>query len=374
LQYNGEIDNIIINELSMNEFISFLELKKRVERSLSRTLSFQTYSDHLKKMIKDKILNKKDTYERGKPVFYSLSDDAKRQRQLNLLGVSPKQILFRNIYEKIFFYEIYHTPLKVIGSEQELDRFLSEINMTRADLKEIHSNNHKLEIAIKYEQKRYADTDTLYYTGDSDIHITRTEYWEACKYYKNKYATEYTCTLPGISLKEFLGNPFMGVRFESANVEETLSLLIKNGLIKPGIIFRGDMRYMIADRDLRYLIHALSHILYREGEWLKHKWNYFEEPTREEQERMNWLLGQQKAANIFRDAELSRYENKRKIKERSHNKGIIEYRNNLEKTLKEKESELNDAIKEVKENYNETIKKYGFLHDVLRIICPMVLK
>jgi hypothetical protein len=53
-------------------------------------------------MLSENTLQKDDR-GRGKQVFYSLTEVAKKQRQLNMLGVNPKQLLFRRIYEKLFF-------------------------------------------------------------------------------------------------------------------------------------------------------------------------------------------------------------------------------------------------------------------------------
>jgi DNA-binding transcriptional ArsR family regulator len=117
LQYNNNIDNAIVNELNIMSSVSYLELKRRIEELLNRTISFDTYNVHLRKMLKENILNKQDDGKRGKHVFYSLTEEAKKQIQLNLLGVNPEQIIFRRIYEK-------------------LDRLLLEINATRNDLYE----------------------------------------------------------------------------------------------------------------------------------------------------------------------------------------------------------------------------------------------
>ena len=116
--------------------VSYLELKRRIEELLNRTISFDTYNVHLRKMLKENILNKQDDGKRGKHVFYSLTEEAKKQIQLNLLGVNPEQIIFRRIYEKLFFYDVYHKSLNIISTEEELDRLLLEINATRNDLYE----------------------------------------------------------------------------------------------------------------------------------------------------------------------------------------------------------------------------------------------
>src|SRR3954468_19012352 len=116
MQYDNDIDNVIVDELASNGPISYLELEDRVVKRRGKTMSFETFNFHLKKMVKENVL-KKDDRGRGKQVFYSLTEDAKKQRQLNILGVNPNQLLFRRIYEKLFLYEIYHAPLNIVSSQ-----------------------------------------------------------------------------------------------------------------------------------------------------------------------------------------------------------------------------------------------------------------
>lgn len=382
MQYDKNIDQVIINELGQYEHLGYLELKKRVEKSLNRTISFDTYNVHLKQMLKENTLSKQDNRERGKPVFYSLTEKAKKQNHLNLLGINPKQILFRRIYEKVFFYEIFHTPLNIISSEQELDAFLSEVNATRNDLDGIHID-HDLEFAKKREEISFADTKTIYTMKESGVRITKTDYWEANKYTKNKYATEYTFTLPGISISEFMDNDdLLSAKFQRDDVEEGFSILIKNGLIKPALVFRGETRYIIADERLRSLTQDLR--LAHNMEWwlLKHKWKHFSEPTQEEQQRMNWLIGEEEMKTIFRDAEMSRFEDKElrrgklifKFAPNGQSKRRQEYMHYLNQELLKYESEFIKEVQDVKKKHSETIEDYVFIHDIIGIVCPMVLQ
>jgi DNA-binding transcriptional ArsR family regulator len=68
------------------------ELKKRVEKILDGvTISPSTFSRHIKKMLSQNELIKCDTGKRGKKsVFYSLTEEAKKRRQLRLLRLDKK--------------------------------------------------------------------------------------------------------------------------------------------------------------------------------------------------------------------------------------------------------------------------------------------
>ncbi len=91
MQYDERIDACVIEELNCNNRISYLTLKDRVEKLLGRTLSFDTYNNHLRRMQAENIISKEDKKERGKKVFYSMTEQAKKQQRLDLLAVSPKQ-------------------------------------------------------------------------------------------------------------------------------------------------------------------------------------------------------------------------------------------------------------------------------------------
>ena len=192
-------------------------------------------------MLKQNIL-KKDDMGRGKQVLYSLTEDAKKQRHLNILGVNPQQVLFRRIYEKLFFYEIFHTPLIIISSQVDFNKILAQLKVDIKELRIVYRDIWELEHAIKRDELSIIDTKTIYSVGISDISIEKTEFWEVKEHKKNKYATEYTFRLPGASIDEFMKNDSLGAKFRRADVEAAFKLLIENDLIKPGIVFRGQTR------------------------------------------------------------------------------------------------------------------------------------
>jgi hypothetical protein len=99
----SNIDNLIIKELSSSEGISYLELKRRIEKSFKRILSHRTFNYHIKKMLNNRVLSKYDTGQRGKQVFYSLTKYARKKIQLNILGNDHEQISLREIYANILF-------------------------------------------------------------------------------------------------------------------------------------------------------------------------------------------------------------------------------------------------------------------------------
>jgi predicted NACHT family NTPase len=94
---------------------------------------------------------------------------------------------------------------------------------------------------------------------------------------------------------------------------------------------------------------------------------------------MSWLLNEQEIQKIFRHAEMSRYQDKQVMKGRlmfapkAKFKQPQQYKEYLNQLLRLYESSLNRRVKFIKEVHCKTIQEYAFLHDVIKIICPMVL-
>jgi hypothetical protein len=131
----NSIINTLLNEQDNKAGLSFNKLYKKSKEFLKRsdfdyTPSKTDFWNHIKKMLEDNDLNKthdKTSSLKIKPEYYSLTDVAKKRRHLNLLGVEDEQIRFRKIYEKLFFWEYFHTRPIPIPSEQELEEVLNLI-------------------------------------------------------------------------------------------------------------------------------------------------------------------------------------------------------------------------------------------------------
>ena len=211
LQYDIEVDRAIFQELNVQESLSSNQLKKRV---LGRKkVADSVYYDHVNKLVSKNDLEKKDTKERGRQsVFYSLNKEAKRAWKLNIHRINAECDLFRQVYERLFFYEFQGTPAIII-SEQDFDKLLqSEFNTTKDELvwSRIHHDNELIDEEL---YKTYSDTrfgkkhrknhnkemqaywkeskQTVAFEeveficqplkDDLDIWIIKTEYWELNK-------------------------------------------------------------------------------------------------------------------------------------------------------------------------------------------------
>jgi hypothetical protein len=343
LKYDERIDNAIINELSKNLSCLYRELKRKIEKRLQKTISFDVYNLHIRKLLKANILGRDHAGKRGKKVLYSIADEAKRQIQLKLIA-HPKKSIFRKIYEKFFFYEVHYSPHKVISSEKEFDKLLSELNTTRKKLewwlwsgagaetndiiaREIYGNSgsyrsmsartrqiHKKEMKT-YWLTKGGQSRTLeqinficsFKQKDLDITMTKIERWEINKYSSNKKLhTKYVYELPGVSIEEFMANEWLSAKFKLADVKEAFNLLQKNHLIEIALTVRNQTRFRITDNVLRNFIQGIRDIHIAEYRFLMYKWQHFDAPSHEEIQRWTLLMSEKVASKFFEKMEIER--------------------------------------------------------------------
>jgi hypothetical protein len=358
LKYDILIDNAIINQLKDTETSPSGKLKHATELLVGRRLSPDTFYGHTNVLTSCKILVKKDG-GRGKDVIYSLSENAKRLLQLNLLGEDWEKIRsFNMIYERFFLSELVNDPSLLLRTENEFDSFLSELGVKRESLDwgaestaeygdslGLINENTKVPESLRrknvkeYWQEKEGQTtvyDHLVFVcfpkrpHNLDIVVYRVEQWQINRNSPNKLlGREYTAIIPGVSIEDVANG--RTPKFGYIDVEKAFDLLKQANLIEFAFRFRfrGQMRYKVKDEDernhaglgLRNLLSTLKTFHNEEFRLLSIKWKLFEGPTDDERKRWTWILGEQKANGIFKDIELKRYENK---------KGMRQCKNTLE--------------------------------------------
>ena len=280
-----------------------------------------------------------------KPEYYSLTDDAKKRRHLNLLGLGNEHERFRKIYEKLFFWEYFHTRPIPIPSEQKVDETITKLkqqldpsqlcDLGWGQVTDVSNDFLRYEVGSKGYDEYWNDEerldmmvqyiDNLYHvTARPEIFFTKREYWEATKHSKKMLFAKYILNLPGVSKEEFLiyNNRFSDVKFTEQEIEKAFQLLRESDLIKPHFVFENRIRYVITNDDLLKLIKEISQIFESELILLMFRWRYFEKPTEEEKKRLRWMLGEIYAKRIIQSAEIAMYENKKAIRD---SKDINEY-------------------------------------------------
>jgi DNA-binding transcriptional ArsR family regulator len=301
------------------------ELKKRVEKILDGvTISPSTFSHHIKKMLSQNELIKCDTGKRGKKsVFYSLTEEAKKRRQLRLLRLDKKQMLFKEIYANLFLRGIAEGETYAAAS---LNEILSDIHATSKDLvidrieEKVESEYNDSE-PLNKQEKISPLFLIVHYKPISGVRIIEsTNYRENVFYHNFTEYTTYTFSVPGMSIKNFATRLYT-FQPKLGDVEEAFTLLLRNGILKPIIELRGETRHGFTDDSLNDLIADLHSFYKIESEFLYLKWNYLSGPTFEETQRRKAFFNDKKSCdNSFNKAELNRFEFKNKIKREKGNR------------------------------------------------------
>jgi hypothetical protein len=359
LQYDQNIDNSIIRELDKRITCSYRELTRLIEKRLGRRLSPDVFNLHIGNLTRAKILNRQPAPRRGKKVLYSLTDVAKKQVQLKMIA-HPKHSIFRKIFQKFFFYEVHYSPRKVISTEKEFDKFLSELNIPREKLRcglwsevgtsdviareiyrvdgmsarsrKYHNAQMKEYWLMKEEQSKVVEDINFICSlkqNNVNIAITKIERWEINKNSSHKkFRTNYVYELPGVSMEEFMNNEWLRTRFKLTDVKEAFNLLQKNHLAEIALIVHNQIRFRLTDNVLRNFIEAIRDIHLAEYRFLMYKWQYFDAPSHEELKRWILLMGEEVASKFFKNMEIER----RKYKKMKDDcKSIEEFIENLDK-------------------------------------------
>jgi|GEM_PF-2414990 len=122
LTYDTAIDIAIISELSVCDSLSSAELKRRIEKTLDRSIFPKTYYNHLKMLVSDNLLNRDDSAGIGKLVFYSLTEEAKKRKPLRLLRTDPDYRLTKHMYYHLLFQGIIKNNRNRISIQDFINR------------------------------------------------------------------------------------------------------------------------------------------------------------------------------------------------------------------------------------------------------------
>ena len=86
IPYNHRYDECIIEALFEDEKLGYRQIKKAIELKINRELSFETYNNHIKKLIEKghiRIIN--NDAKRGQRIFYCLTNMIKQEIDLGII-------------------------------------------------------------------------------------------------------------------------------------------------------------------------------------------------------------------------------------------------------------------------------------------------
>ena len=368
-QYNEEIDKTIIEILHKNGERTFGKLKEDVEKSLTHTISFETYSNRLNAMVEpyieqsryaiQPILQKRDE-GRGKNVSYFLTKHAKIRCDLQL-PILKSESMTETAYRLLFYYIIfYYTPNIKLKDDYEYNALLEKLHIKKNEL-EFVGNSVFDEFKI-----------TKWTHAKSEIEITRKDFLQPSG---NEGTYEYFYMLPGISSTEFQGIrerglPYQKLKITEDEIKQSFRLLENQNLIKviPYYLeFLNQERYMIVDNVLKELLADCWTLQSHVFTYLEYRWQSLSKPTNEEKVWYEHLWGKYRSNQWFIECNNSR---------RDYQK---ENKNQLLKETQEmidwEKSEIRKTFASIKEKYSKTIKDYSyFIYPLLNVVYPGFLR
>jgi hypothetical protein len=430
-----EIDHAVAGVLSECDSLYSVELKKRAEGLLDRSIPFPTFSAHIKRMLEQNELNKVDTGIRGKKsVSYSIMENARKKSKLKIFRGSPVKNELMGVYTKLLFFSIIENK---IFKSKDLDTLLSDLGVSTNELvpdtiryldkgrgvfisnfitldKESlppplimkFASEDQLKIASaslvkpetmelpsdkkssSYPKLQAVNTVGLDYdpfVSYEVIHkpidgviITEKEYDLGCFDPHFIPYKEYEVSIPGISISEFIANDLHNNNELPAREvrEENFKCLEELGLInKCAKRIHKEYRYVIADNALSDFILDLRYILGLEHKIFDIEFRYFRNPASDERERLFLLYGKRAAKDMLNSARIARDRFRGGlIKNYADEKTISKALEILREVGEIRKRNLSEGIRKVKIKHTSTIQKYDYLREVIRIICPMLLQ
>ena len=336
----------------------YMELFRAIKNTY-RKISIDAFNSHIKNMIGKALISKDDNGQRGKRVYYFLTEKAKQLQRLKILESKPAEnmagleIKKREERRVKIYYFLFH----VMDIMRKLPKRLTkqEVSVLLADLQ---SSENDLVEDYKGEVE---DRKWIQYKPISNVIIGEVE-----RYYQGKKQKTYECYLPGISITDIIWsvNGSNLISYSSKELEEAFYLLIEEGILKPVMKFNNEWRYAVADESLNDLLLAYWYIRGRLHSIIYSRWWHVRRPITEELKWMD-LFDNKKSIDATR---FYAYQDGRRLLNDNERE---RYARKLRKEVKQAREDINELLDDIEVNYLETAKKYAFpIEQISEIIYP----
>lgn len=132
--FDGIIKSLMENEL-VNDGLTYTKLYDKLVPHLGRKLSHTVYVSHLKNMKDEKILFTQEIEGRVRTKKYCLTDIARKQYRLKILGIGKEYDKRLSLYHLLIYFETYKRGQ--ILNDKQFDILLKKIGTSKKKLKEI---------------------------------------------------------------------------------------------------------------------------------------------------------------------------------------------------------------------------------------------
>lgn len=336
------------------------------------------------------VLLKQDS-ERGKKIFYSLSNNARIRLNLKLPILreeSAREKAYQLFLNFMAFQNVSTDDSKSVKlSEEEFEHFLQKIHVSRTELKQISVKKRIVHRQIRTPKNELMMVrEPVKVTAfskeqhQSDIIIYRIDYLHNSEKDDSFY---YTYQLPGISIDEVLsydqtGRAFWHNKLTRYVATEYFQLLEEERLVKhirsPVLLYLDEVRFEIANNALRGFIISCTYLLTLSIERMHLTWKNFRPPKVEEEKWFSIFWGKTKTKIILEELRQYRLKQEHQLQQLPFEERKSR-RDQQKKEIMRFEKGMQIRLNKIEKDYSQVLADYAFLADVLlEWIYPSLLR
>ena len=381
MRWDEKIDIAIIKCLEKNDNLHYNGLYKLV-CSTYRTISRETFSSHIKKLVAsgyiDKFFN-----GIGKKARLCLTDKAKRQVRMETLDFkSEKERAKRNInsegisHKQLCILLLLFRPPAIykFDTETGFDNFLSQFKLTRQQLIQTPDP----EFAYLSGDRSYRYKGTSWRSPLNNIKITRQNVIhrkDSIGKYHRAMQPEfyYVCIVKGLTERKIIYSdirrPSSFFKITKNQAKKAFSILCKENLLKPVAKYNDEFIYAISDERFdKFLQDCLEVYEFISG-LIIGVWDSIRPPRPEEIRWLEFFISKKGTDQVRNQAD--------ERKKKRHGMTIEEFRKWLKWwkiALKDSEAEAKKMVTDLIKKHKLIINEYPYSNEVLIHIYPNFLK
>jgi DNA-binding MarR family transcriptional regulator len=378
MKYDTHIDKVVLSQISpggaqlFTRKTSFNKLYNTVCQNYQR-ISRTTFSSHLKRLMDEGLIERRDPGIRGTAVYYYPTDYGKRYFRLFPSEEQDKKERFERVYQLLFFFvSKYHEEgiTYRLDSEGQFENFLLRLKISKNDLIVDSIRHNNSGGAYPIEKKMYESKTITTFRPISGLNIWKEDHHQCTwfslramtmgssheirhkKTYKithddhgkiilrpivKKEEAEdgqirrekseigdfsyYYCKFPvgGISVSDIMDQGefvFEHAGFTIEEIGRAVELLREEDILRPAKILFGEIRYSFnpAHEPLKELLKEYWRIPRHILAIMNRIWQNLRGPTPEERKWLELFHGEKVAGEMLRSAYYQRHSYQRIVK------------------------------------------------------------
>jgi hypothetical protein len=366
------LDTFLESKQNGNMSLYNTELYRKVREKTGKNISHRDHNRALQDMVDKGRLQKTD--KQGSKVFYSLTENAVRDYQHNLLGIDKDTERLRTLYQLLFFYEVGKYGQMSFTGEESFSHFLESLGLSLQDLKPsetvempewcvrlTHFEPVKGIVIVKHELIQENVTTCYYFVILPGF--THQEILDYCN------RTIMNSSKGEFYHSHYFLNMFSHLKFTERELRRAFQSLKKASLIEP--IYLGSdsdipshmIRYAIAGQRVRGLITEVWK-LYEDKHTLLYMKSSVEKLDEKEIQWLSYLFGDSIANKMLKNWKVRQasYENYRVKKDKNYraSRKDIEIERTKASYLR-LSSDIKEQLHHLNEKYRPLMEEYSFL-------------